>query len=160
MARFQLSLELWERLLRQIGRRARNQSDAEDLLQSAYIRLMKYQKENAVENVEAFLVRAAFNIDVDNYRKEKLFFGVTSKDGIFSNECPLQDEVLQSQVRLRRVKEGLDQLTPRTRDIFLMHRLEGLKYHEVARRLGISRSAVEKHVAKAARFLTIWSEGW
>ena len=41
-----------------------------------------------------------------------------------------------------------------------MHRVEGLKYREIAAELGITVSAVEKHVAKAALFLAAWVEGW
>jgi DNA-directed RNA polymerase specialized sigma24 family protein len=41
-----------------------------------------------------------------------------------------------------------------------MHRLNNLKYHEIASQLGISQSAVEKHIAKAVLFLTEWTEGW
>ena len=73
---------------------------------------------------------------------------------------PLQDEVLAARARLERVSQGLNRLTPRTREIFLMHRLENLKYREIAQRLGISQSAVEKHIARAALFLTEWTEGW
>jgi RNA polymerase sigma-70 factor (ECF subfamily) len=76
------------------------------------------------------------------------------------DHAPLQDEVLAARRRLARVQEGLKRLTPRTREVFLMHRLDGLKYREVAERLGISQSAVEKHIAKAALFLTEWTEGF
>ncbi len=38
-----------------------------------------------------------------------------------------------------------------------MHRLDDMKYREIAERLGISQSAVEKHIAKAALFLTEWT---
>lgn len=41
-----------------------------------------------------------------------------------------------------------------------MHRLDQLTYTEIAGRVGISVSAVEKHIAKAASFLTKWIEGW
>ena len=41
-----------------------------------------------------------------------------------------------------------------------MHRLENRKYGEIADKLGISKSAVEKHVAKATLFLIKWSKGW
>jgi len=59
-----------------------------------------------------------------------------------------------------RVKAGLEKLPPRTREILLMHRLNNLTYSEIASRLGISSSAVEKHIAKAAVFLAKWIEGW
>ena len=42
--------ELWGDLLRQIARRTRNRSDAEDLLHSAYLRLERYRSQNVVND--------------------------------------------------------------------------------------------------------------
>ena len=42
----------------------------------------------------------------------------------------------------------------RTRASFVMHRIDGLKYREIAERLGISQSAVEKHIARATVVLS------
>ena len=58
------------------------------------------------------------------------------------------------------MRDGVEQLSPRTREIFLMHRLEGRKYREIASELGISPSAVEKHIARAMAHLTDWVEDW
>jgi RNA polymerase sigma-70 factor (ECF subfamily) len=41
-----------------------------------------------------------------------------------------------------------------------MHRWHELRYQEIADRLGISVSSVEKHIAKAMLFLSEWTEGW
>jgi RNA polymerase sigma-70 factor (ECF subfamily) len=49
--------------------------------------------------------------------------------------------------------KGLDRLPAQTRQVFVMHKFEGLTHTEVAHRLGISRSAVEKHVSTALRRL-------
>ncbi len=68
--------------------------------------------------------------------------------------------MLIAKARLDRVREGLDRLSPRTREIFLMQRLDGYKYREIAARLGISQGAVEKHMAKAMAFLVDWTEDW
>ena len=43
----------------------------------------------------------------------------------------------------------LDELAPRTREIFLMHRVEGYSCAHIAQHFGISLSAVEKHIARA-----------
>jgi len=64
--------ELWSDLLRQIARRTRNRTDAEDLLHSAYLRLERYRTQNTVNDPAAFLVRTAFNISIDNYRHAKI----------------------------------------------------------------------------------------
>jgi RNA polymerase sigma factor (sigma-70 family) len=71
----------------------------------------------------------------------------------------LHPEVLAARERLQKVLAGLESLGPRTREIFLLHRLDGLKYREIAAQLGITVSAVEKHIAKATLFLVTWVEG-
>jgi RNA polymerase sigma factor (sigma-70 family) len=160
MSDIPVNREFWNRLIREVRVRTRGRADPEDLLHAAYIRLLRYRAQHAVENVAAFLVRTAVNIGVDNYRHERFISDVAPDDAGACENSPLQDEVLASRVRLERVREGLSRLTPRTREVFLMHRLDDLKYREIAERLGISQSAVEKHIAKAALFLTEWTEGW
>ncbi|MBN9588746.1 MAG: hypothetical protein BGN85_08605 [Alphaproteobacteria bacterium 64-11] len=155
-----LDRKFWNRLIRQVRQRVRGRTDAEDLLQAAYLRLIQYRMEHVVENVPAFLVRTAVNIGVDNFRHDRHLSGAVPDNIAIAEICPLQDEVLAARVRLERVRQGLTRLTPRTREVFLMHRLENLKYREIALRLGISQSAVEKHIARAALFLTEWTEGW
>ncbi|HEY4078848.1 MAG TPA: sigma-70 family RNA polymerase sigma factor [Rhizomicrobium sp.] len=152
--------EFWNRLIREVRLRTRGRADPEELLHAAYIRLLRYRTQHAVENIAAFLVRTAVNIGVDNYRHERFIADVTPENSGVCENSPLQDEVLAARDRLERVREGLSRLTPRTREVFLMHRLDDMKYREIAERLGISQSAVEKHIAKAALFLTEWTEGW
>ena len=160
MADTPFSRQVWDRLIRQVRSRTRGRGDAEELLHAAYLRLMRYRARESVENVPAFLVRTAVNIGVDNYRHDRFLAGISPDETGACENSPLQDEVLAARARLERVREGLSRLTPRTREIFLMHRLDDMKYREIAERLGISQSAVEKHIAKAALFLTEWTEGW
>ncbi len=160
MADVPVSRELWNRLIKEVRHRTRGRSDAEELLHAAYLRLLRYKAHQTVENVGAFLVRTAVNIGVDNYRHDRFIADVAPENTGKCENSPLQDEVLAARERLDRVREGLSRLTPRTREVFLMHRLDDLKYREIAERLGISQSAVEKHIAKAALFLTEWTEGW
>jgi RNA polymerase sigma-70 factor (ECF subfamily) len=152
--------EFWNRMIREVRDRTRGRADPEELLHAAYLRLLRYKAQHAVENIGAFLVRTAVNIGVDNYRHDRFIADVSPDQTGACENSPLQDEVLASRERLERVREGLSRLTPRTREIFLMHRLDDMKYREIAERLGISQSAVEKHIAKAAMFLTEWAEGW
>ena len=123
--------EFWTDLLRQIVRRTRNRTDAEDLLHSAYLRLERYRTQNMVNDPAAFLVRTAFNISIDNYRHDRIQQNQAETPDV-EDTAPLQDEVVAARARLARVKAGLNKLTPRTREIFLMHRLNNLKYHEIA----------------------------
>ena len=149
----------WNDLVRQIAVRTHNYDDAEDLLHTAYLKLVNYRAQTPVDNVPAFLVRTAINANIDNRRHSKVFENVAI-DQRLEDSAPLQDEVVGTRIRLVRTKAGLDKLQPRSRQIVLMHKLDGLKYNEIAGRLGISPSAVEKHMAKALLFLAQWTEGW
>ena len=153
--------DFWDRLRRKIGQLTRRSNDVDDLLHDAFLRLERYKADKKVENPAGFLVFAALNLGVDQYRREK-----RQDPGLYENileirdNSPLQDEVIAARARLDRVRLGLERLSPRTREVFLMCRLDGLKHAEVAHRLGISESAVEKHVAKAMLFLVEWTAGF
>lgn len=144
-------------LVKRIARSTRSIDDAEDFLQSAFLRMIEYRSRHAVTNDTAFLVRAASNIAIDESRRRK----VRAEPDIpmevlveIPDEQPLQDEVFEARERLKRVRAALERLSPRTREIYFMHRIDGMKYREIAAELGITSSAVEKHIAKATMFIT------
>lgn len=159
MAEMPVDKATWKSLLRKIARKTNNSCDAEDFLQSAYLRLDNYRADHQVNNSSAFLVRAAVNISIDNFRHQRLATGGAERLEI-GDDAPLQDEVIAARVRLKRVKEGLAQLPPLTREILLMRRLDGRGYDEIAAHLGISRTTVERNIARATTFLIEWTKGW
>lgn len=147
----------WRALVRRIQAATRRPGDAEDLLQAAFVRMQEYARRQPVENPAGFLVRTAVNLSIDAARQQKSrgeLLMAASDLGEVADDQPLQDEVLQVRKRLEDVKQALAQLSPRTRDIFLMHRIDGLKYREIAEREGVTVSAVEKHIAKAVLHLS------
>ena len=152
----------WTDVLARIRRRTRSDQDAEDLLHSAYLRLFAYRAEHEVREPAAFLVQTAQRLAVDRHRRSQRTSGwpIETFDGSLSDNSPLQDEVLAARQRLSRVQAGVERLPPRTRQVFVMHKVQGMKLREIAASLGITQSAVEKHVAKAVLFLTEWTQGW
>lgn len=154
--------EGWRRILQAVRRAVRGDDRAEDLLHSAFVRLAEYSERNSVDNPAGFLVRTAANMAVDEQRRIRVRreapIDVAGLLQIADGQ-PLHPEALEARERLQKVLAGLESLGPRTREIFLLHRLDGLKYRDIAAQLGISVSAVEKHVAKATLFLVTWVEG-
>ena len=153
----------WLGILRAVRRAVRWDNNAEDLLQSAFVRLAEYTDRDAVENPSAFVVRTAANLAVDEQRRMRVRresrMDVDNVLDIADGQ-PLHPEVLAARERLEKVMAALESLGPKTREIFLLHRLDGMKYREIAVRLGITVSAVEKHIAKATLQVTGWMEGW
>lgn len=150
----------WERLRKQVSRMTRR-DDAEDLIHDAWIGLS--ERQIVAKNPAALLARASANRGIDAFRREQRLGKPVSLEmaaETIADSTPLQDETLIARHRLERLGHGIDQLKPRTRQILLMHRLDGLKYREIADALEISQSAVEKHIAQAMVSLTDWMEDW
>lgn len=141
---------IWGRLLRQIATLSGRPQDANDYLNDAYVRMSEHGG-MPVRNFEAFMVRVAVNLARDEHRRERRRNVAADEDlNAIADASPTPEEMLDVRQRLNAVRAMLSRLNPRTRQILLMHRLDGLRYREIAQRLGISESAVEKHIAKAA----------
>ena len=61
--------------------------------------------------------------------------------------------VLEARDQLERLQSALTRLSPRTREIFLAHRLDGLSYKDIATQTGLSIKGVEWHMTKAIAHL-------
>lgn len=143
-------------------RRVRDSAEAEDLTQQAFLRLMNAVQRGEVENVESFLFTIAGNLVRDHHRRS-VRRGV---DATLSVDSELIDTLTDEMVEDRSpervligrqsvvdVLRALGELDERTRDIFILFRLENMKQRDIAALYGISQSTVEKHVAKAALHL-------
>jgi RNA polymerase sigma factor (sigma-70 family) len=134
-----------------LRRHGRTRDDADDLIQEAFLRLHLYSGKSDIRKQDAFLARTVLNLSVDMHRKEHrhLYADQSVETLMLADFRPTPDEDLAASQRLHRVEAVLAALSPRTRDIFLMHRVEGYGCSDIAQHFGISLSAVEKHIAKA-----------
>ena len=136
-------------------RRVRSRAEAEDLTQEVFLRLVRRLDAEAIDNPEAFLFRTAVNLLRDRSRREKTFRNHLSETELrqdrFEGISP--ERVLESRQALQRALQCLEELDERTRDAFILHRLEGLKYAEIAEVFGVSVSSVEKYIIKALAHL-------
>lgn len=149
---------LLEKIRRLLRSRGRSVDDTDDLIQEAFLRLQVYSRDRKVDKHEAFLVRTALNLSVSQARQEKrhrLEHGVLEKL-VLIDPSPAPDAVYASEKRLLHWKQGLEALSPRRREVFLLNRVEGYSFPQIADRLGITLSMVEKHAARAVLFMAQW----
>jgi RNA polymerase sigma factor (sigma-70 family) len=142
-------------------RRGRSAQDADDFVQEAWVRLACYERDQPVEQPEAFLMRTALNLSIDSHRA-RVNHGeeVVLEEVILFDPSPDTEAVVLARERMTRMSHCLLRLNEKTRSILLAHRVDGLSYQEIAQQHGLSISAVEKHIAKATLQLTTWMEGW
>jgi RNA polymerase sigma factor (sigma-70 family) len=135
---------------------------AEDLTQDLYLKLSSMEPIEDIQNPMALLYRMAANLMLDRLRRERrgavredawLKIERTTLGGEDVADHPAADDALAGRQRLAQLIAGLETLPPRMRQAFRLHKLEGLSHAETARAMGISISAVEKHVSGALKGL-------
>ena len=128
--------------------------DAEDVLQELWFKAAAMDA-GRIEDELAYLYRAAHNLLVDRHRAElrRRRREAEYQETAPSEEEPSAERTVHARDQLRRLDATLDALGERSELIFRRHRIEFVPQREIARELGISLSAVEKHLQKAYRAL-------
>ncbi|MEJ1962449.1 MAG: RNA polymerase sigma factor [Gammaproteobacteria bacterium] len=146
------------RLHELLERRGWKRHDAEDVIQDAFLRMQAYCNEGGeVRNSEAFLVRTALNVssNVRTRRRDHIHLDdAANEPALLLNLAPAPEEEIAAEEVLRQVSALIESMNARTREIFLLHYIDGYSYPQIATQLGISVSAIEKHMARAMLALT------
>lgn len=143
-------------LVKYFTRKCGSPTEAEDLAQDVLERVLRYSRWESAEQAKAYIFKVAVNRWRDHNRlKWRRGTAVEWDDAAaFAQiEETSPERVLNSEQELDVVVDALRELSERTRDVFMLDRLEHLKHSEIAGLYGISVSAVEKHVAKAVAHL-------
>ncbi|PYE86501.1 sigma-70 family RNA polymerase sigma factor [Phyllobacterium leguminum] len=138
-------------LVRHLTRKLGSAASARDVVQDTYLRLQHLPAETPVHSPRAYIFRVANNIAVDHLRSEasraRYFTSALAPDQALDE--PPADSVIDYRQRLEILEKAVAELPDRCREVFLMHKFDGLSHMEIAGELGISRSMVEKHIMKA-----------
>jgi RNA polymerase sigma factor (sigma-70 family) len=144
-------------LLTYFRKRVRSHDEAEDLVQELFCRFASKSDDFTMDNPEAYIFQTAANLLRDRARRAKVRTLAVQEIGHDTQnrvEEISPERVLEGRQRVEQLRNALYELPERTRVIFLLHRFEEFKYSEIAARLGISTSSVEKHMMSAIRHLT------
>lgn len=156
---------LQKRLVAFFRRGGSSMSDAEDLTQDVFARLAR-PVETQSERSDAYVFTVARNLHRDSLRRIQVRrkHGQPVEQDIFplihsGSDALDAERVLISKEEAERLVEGLAELTERTREIFLLYRIEGKSQRDIAAQLGLSVSAIEKNIARAMLHL-VQKVGW
>ena len=123
----------------------------EEIAQDAFLRLAQHTERLAIPNPRGFLLLTARNLAIDAQRRRKREAAVLRSSAILSEgEFGIDAmALLSSRQELLRLAAVVDTLKPKERAAFLMHRMDGLTFSDIARRLRMSPSGARKLVATA-----------
>jgi RNA polymerase sigma factor (sigma-70 family) len=161
-ALIEVYLQRREDLLRFFTVRLRSASAAEDLVQEIYLRLSTREAEIEIQSPASYLYRLGSNLMLDRLRGERrsaarerawreLHQGGAGGPDV--DDSPDALNTLDARQRLALIVQAVGELGPQTQRVFRLHKLEGLSHTETAEALGISRSAVEKHMIAVLKHL-------
>jgi RNA polymerase sigma factor (sigma-70 family) len=128
--------------------------DHDDIVQEAYIRLLRAEGNGRAMFAKSFLFTVARNLAIDMLRRRQ---AVTHEPISDFTEMPVLDqapgvaESLEHQQRVEVLIEAIASLPERCREVIMLRHLDGLPYKEIASRLGISPNTVRLHIVKGMR---------
>lgn len=143
-------------LRRYFQKRESRPADVDDLVQEVFARLAGRSSGATIEQPEAYLLRAAGNVWRDFLRKKQTHAAAVHdeyRDELQAPEDRSPEHVVQGQQAVEAVIDALNELPERTRQVFVLCRVEGMRQRNIAKRLGVSVSSVEKHMIKAIAHL-------
>lgn len=138
-------------LKRFISRFLQNAQDIEDVAQEAFLRAYTAEKKSDIQQPKSFLFRIAKNVAVSELRLKSRqitdYIEDQASQDVLLGEWTLEDEV-SAQEKLGIHCEAVSTLPPQCRRVYLMRKVYGMPHKEIAERLEIAVSTVEKHLMK------------
>jgi RNA polymerase sigma-70 factor (ECF subfamily) len=140
-------------LIQFLATRLRSVQEAKEVAQEAYVRLLSLEDSGAVSFLRAFLFKTAANLAVDrirsrNRQQHALHAGLCDE----SREAPTPDREAASAQEIEIVRRLVGELPPKCRHAFLLHRVQGVEFAEIAREMGLSERMVRHYVLRAVLY--------
>jgi RNA polymerase sigma factor (sigma-70 family) len=145
-----------------LNARLGNRQSAEDVVHDAYLRVLERSSETPIKQPRAFLYRTALNLVIDDHRRNVIrqtepLDAVDHQEQLFS---PSPQATMDHGQRLEMMQRALAELPYLCRECFTLRKIDGLSHPQIAERLGISRSVVEKHIVNAMKHCRVRVRQW
>ncbi|MGS2722487.1 RNA polymerase sigma factor [Porticoccus sp. GXU_MW_L64] len=142
-------------MLRHVMKFGVSEEDAEEVVQEAFVRLLRLDEPDTHSYLRSYLQRIASNIAIDRYRRSQRSPEVVANPEDDSHQGIHQlspERIQQSRQTLNELQKCLAQLSPKCRVAFTQYKIQGKSYSEIAQSMGVSESMVRKYVLQALRF--------
>jgi RNA polymerase sigma-70 factor (ECF subfamily) len=137
----------------------RSLRDVDDIVQDAYLRLWKAGREHRIVSTKAFLFCVARRRALDALRKHQgspIAEANVATVARVLDPIPNGADLAEIAERMVELRTAIAALPPRCREVFALHKLQGVPQREIASRLGLSPRSVEKYCQRAMRQCAAW----
>ncbi|MDE1917859.1 MAG: RNA polymerase sigma factor [Sphingomonadales bacterium] len=137
-------------------RRLKGDDEPADYVQEVFARLARLLPQGTVRQPRHYLRRIARNLLFERSRRLRtrvLFNYVPISPACEPSVLPDQEQGLEMEDVMVAYRRALDDLPARTREVFVLHRVDDLTYREIGEQLGITIPTVQYHVARALAHL-------
>lgn len=133
--------------------------DVDDVVQEVYARLVALASVDHIDTPRTYAFQVAASV-VSNHARRLKVVPIESVGGFddldLAIDEPSPERIVADRDELRRLAKTLASLPARVSEVFQLRRVEGLSQHEVALKLGIAESTVEKHMARGVILMADW----
>lgn len=153
----ELAVSHGEQLRRFLVARLRHPADVPDILHEVYLRMLRIPNTESIRSPEAYLFTVAQHVALQHTLRQTATPPSVELTEMLDipSASPEADPVLATDAAqcLDRLQHAMEELSPKLRATFLLHRRDGLSLDDIAARLGISRPMVKKNLMKALMHL-------
>ncbi len=143
-----------------LRKRLDNSSDAADLAQDTFVRVIKARRALEIREPRQYLSTVAKGLVIDLFRRRALEQSyLEALAALPEREHPSQEEQAITLETLVEIDRMLDTLGDKVKQTFILSQFEGLSYPKIAERLGISLRTVNNHMAKAMEHCCLMQMG-
>jgi len=147
------AVQHYTRLIRMVRGKGVYGDDANDIVQDAYVRLTAAVDRTDVRDPVAFLKTTTINLIRDRARassiRQNVVVGTAQDIEQIACAAPSVEQTVIGRQQLALLELALAELPPKRRAVLVLYRFDNLSHAEIAERLGMSISMVEKHVRLA-----------
>lgn len=137
-------------LKRFLAKRRLIESDIKDICQEVYLRLLRFERSQVIQNPHAYLFRVAANVAHDFKLRRPQWASLESEqlENVAGDDHPDPEAVAEAAYRSRCLMQVMSELPPLPRAAIALQFYDGLSYTQIAERLGVSQRVVKRAIAR------------
>jgi RNA polymerase sigma-70 factor, ECF subfamily len=132
-------------------------SDAEEIVQDVFVKIWEKRDQIIIKGSISAYINTSVKNSCLNYLKHASIVKTYERAELTRlsiDPSDIEEEICDVELEST-ILAAIDELPPQRKKVFLLSRVDGLKYHEIAEKLGLSIKTIEAQMGKALKQLRV-----